>query len=80
MRVLRVLALTLVLTLLGAAADAWIRLPALTFATLPAGFAHPEGIAADQHGNIYVTTFDVTRAVGPDNSSSSSQTAISCAR
>jgi DNA-binding beta-propeller fold protein YncE len=66
MRFLRVLALTLVLTLLlGAAADAWVRLHAVTFATLPAGFAHPEGITADRHGNIYVTTFDVTKSSGP---------------
>lgn len=29
------------------------------FATLPAGSANPEGITADSHGNIYVTTFAV---------------------
>jgi len=40
-------------------ADAWIRSPATTFATLPAGSAHPEGITADAHGNIYVTTFEI---------------------
>jgi len=28
------------------------------FATLPAGPGHPEGIAADKNGNIYVATFD----------------------
>ena len=38
-------------------AHAWIRSPAVTFATLPAGSAHPEGITADAQGNIYVTTF-----------------------
>jgi sugar lactone lactonase YvrE len=27
------------------------------FATLPAGFGNPEGIATDVHGNVYVTTF-----------------------
>jgi hypothetical protein len=44
MQTLRVLlALTLALTVLPTAADAWIRLPAFTFATLPEGFAHPEG-------------------------------------
>jgi DNA-binding beta-propeller fold protein YncE len=32
------------------------------FATLPAGFGNPEGIAADSHGNIYVTTFMPTGA------------------
>lgn len=41
--------------------EAWIRLPAVKFATLPAGAINPEGITADAHGNIYVTTF----AVGP---------------
>ena len=30
------------------------------FATLPAGAGHPEGLAADQQGNIYVATFDFT--------------------
>jgi sugar lactone lactonase YvrE len=30
------------------------------FATLPAGAGHPEGIAADAKGNIYVATFDFT--------------------
>src|SRR5882724_12653132 len=40
-------------------AHAWIRSPATTFATLPAGSAHPEGITADAQGNIYVTTFAI---------------------
>lgn len=66
MRSLRMaLAQLLVITLLPLAAEAWIRLPARTFATLPAGFAHPEGVTADGHGNIYVTTFDITKAGGP---------------
>ena len=30
------------------------------FATLPPGAGHPEGIAADRRGNIYVATFDFT--------------------
>jgi sugar lactone lactonase YvrE len=40
-------------------AQAWDRGPATTFATLPAGATNPEGITADAHGNIYVTTFAV---------------------
>ena len=35
-----------------------------TFATLPAGNANPEGIAADKQGNIYVTTFAPTAPAG----------------
>ena len=31
------------------------------FATLPAGNHNPEGITADKHGNLYVTTFDTGR-------------------
>ncbi len=31
------------------------------FATLPPGAGHPEGIADDQRGNIYVATFDFTK-------------------
>jgi sugar lactone lactonase YvrE len=38
-------------------AMAWIRSPATTFATLPAGATPAEGITADAAGNIYVTTF-----------------------
>jgi sugar lactone lactonase YvrE len=45
-------------------ADAWIRLPATQFATLPADAAHPEGITADAEGNIYVTTFAPGASVG----------------
>jgi sugar lactone lactonase YvrE len=41
-------------------AAAWERGEVETFATLPAGNANPEGIAADKQGNIYVTTFAVT--------------------
>jgi sugar lactone lactonase YvrE len=43
---------------------AWTRTPATTFATLPAGAAHPEGITVDHAGNVYVATFDVTKAAG----------------
>ncbi len=50
----------LICILLPLHAEAWIRLPAVTFATLPAGQANPEGITADAAGNIYVTTFAVT--------------------
>ncbi len=42
-------------------AAAWNRSPATQFATLPAGTAHPEGIAADARGNLYVADFDVSR-------------------
>ena len=48
-------------------AQAWVRSPATTFATLPAGTAHPEGIAADAQGNLYVADFDVSKAAGPGN-------------
>jgi hypothetical protein len=40
-------------------ARAWNRSPATTFATLPPGAAHPEGITVDAAGNVYVTTFAV---------------------
>jgi sugar lactone lactonase YvrE len=49
----------LLLAVLPFAAVAWIRSPATTFATLPAGAANPEGITVDAQGNVYVTTFDV---------------------
>jgi sugar lactone lactonase YvrE len=42
-------------------ATAWNRSHATQFATLPAGTAHPEGIAADARGNLYVADFDVGR-------------------
>jgi sugar lactone lactonase YvrE len=41
---------------------AWDRGEVERFATLPHGNKNPEGITADRRGNIYVTTFDVTRA------------------
>jgi len=54
----------LVLSLAVSSADAWIRSPAIQFATLPADAAHPEGITADPEGNIYVTTFDPGATTG----------------
>lgn len=57
-----ILATLLVLALLPLTAQAWDRKNVETFATLPAGDRHPEGITADESGNIYVTTFDITRA------------------
>src|SRR5712691_12722150 len=55
----RVVLAALLVTLAPLAADAWTRSPANTFASLPPGEQHPEGITADAAGNIYVTTFDV---------------------
>jgi len=46
-------------------AHAWKRGEVERFATLPEGEQHPEGITADRHGNIYVTTFDVSKSGGP---------------
>lgn len=39
-------------------AYAWDRSTATTFATLPQGSAHPEGMTIDSKGNFYVTTWD----------------------
>jgi len=52
-------------TLLSPDAQAWDRSTVTTFATLPAGAAHPEGITVDHAGNVYVTTFDVSKTSGP---------------
>ena len=58
-------AFALVLTaLLPLTALAWDRGEVERFATLPAGNHNPEGITADKHGNIYVTTFDAGRSEG----------------
>jgi len=52
----------LIAALLPLTALAWDRGEVERFATLPAGDKNPEGITADKHGNIYVTTFDFTRS------------------
>ena len=67
MRLVRMLAALVVfvsLVTLPLAASAWTRTPATTFATLPAGATHPEGITVDHAGNVYVTTFDVAKPAG----------------
>jgi len=43
------------------ATHAWERGKVETFATLPAGEAHPEGIAMDGDGNVYVATVAVNK-------------------
>ena len=45
------------LAVLAVDADAWIRNPAINFATLPLGSGGPEGITVDSAGNVYVTSF-----------------------
>jgi sugar lactone lactonase YvrE len=52
-----VLFISLLLLAVALPAQAWIRSPATTFATLPAGATPPEGITADAAGNVYVSTF-----------------------
>jgi sugar lactone lactonase YvrE len=49
----------------SSSAHAWNRGTATRFATLPAGTAHPEGIAIDRAGNVYASDFDVSHASGP---------------
>jgi len=51
--------------LLPLTALAWDRGEVERFATLPADAHNPEGITADKHGRIYVTTFDLTRGGNP---------------
>jgi sugar lactone lactonase YvrE len=60
-------ALLALLAVCAMQAQAWVRSPATTFAALPAGTAHPEGISADAQGNLYVANFDVGKAAGPGN-------------
>jgi sugar lactone lactonase YvrE len=55
----RSLTLLVLVALLPVTAHAWDRGTVTTFATLPAGAAHPEGIAVDSRGNVYVGTFAV---------------------
>lgn len=51
-------ALACVLLLFRLPAFAWDRSTATTFAVLPQGSAHPEGMTTDSKGNIYVVTWD----------------------
>jgi len=53
--------LVCVFSFLRLPADAWDRSQATTFATLPQGSAHPEGITTDSKGNFYVVTWDYER-------------------
>jgi len=45
-------------SLLQVPAHGWDRSTATTFATLPLGSAHPEGVTLDSKGNFYVVTWD----------------------
>src|SRR6201993_5473188 len=58
MRMNKTRALLILLASLAAplASNAWERGRVETFATLPPGEAHPEGIAVDRDGNVYVVT------------------------
>ena len=53
-------ALMFALLLIGTTAAHGDKDGVVRFATLPPGPGHPEGIAADKNGNIYVATFDFT--------------------
>ena len=55
-----ILACTALFAAFALPASAWNRSPATSFATLPPGTAHPEGITADAQGNFYVANFDVS--------------------
>jgi hypothetical protein len=46
-------------------AGAWDRGEVERFATLPKDAPHPEGIAADRHGNIYASGFNPLNSAGP---------------
>ncbi len=53
--------LAVVVSLLQSPAFAFDRSHATTFAALPQGSAHPEGITTDSKGNSYVVTWDYER-------------------
>jgi len=53
--------LTCLFSLFQLPAYAWDRSTATTFATLPKGSAHVEGITTDSKGNFYVVTWDYER-------------------
>jgi sugar lactone lactonase YvrE len=55
----RLLAALLLVLAAPGLTTAWDRGQVNTFATLPPGAAHPEGITVDGKGNVYVTTFAV---------------------
>ena len=67
MRILRatMVVSAMFLVALPLTAHAWDRGEVQRFATLPAGQAHPEGLTVDRDGNVYVTTFDVSKTSGP---------------
>src|SRR5215468_5237676 len=51
------LAALLALALVSFPALAWIRSPATTFGTLPAGATPPEGLTTGPNGDVYASTF-----------------------
>jgi len=66
MSILRVaFALFAYLAVLPLDAAAWDRGSVQKFASLPPGAPNPEGIAADRHGDIYVSGFSPTSPAGP---------------
>ena len=56
-----IVTLICVFSLLQLPAYGWDRSVATTFATLPQGSAHPEGMTTDSKGNFYVSTWDYER-------------------
>ena len=57
----KTIALLLALLTAPLTTHAWERGKVERFATLPEGEAHPEGIAVDREGNVYVTTVAVNK-------------------
>ncbi len=51
--------------LVAPAARSWERGEVQKFATLPDGFANPEGLTIDRNGHVFVTTFAVTAGGTP---------------